>query len=54
MNIFLSICFNINFVLGAQKNHLIETFLLSIHTICFGRDLNIFLGAHKNRLIKTP
>ena len=27
---------NLTFVLGAQKNRLIETVLLSIHNICFG------------------
>ena len=26
-------------VLGAQKNRLIETVLLSIHNICFGREI---------------
>ena len=31
-NIFLSISFNIKFVLGAQKNRLIETVLLSTYT----------------------
>ena len=33
------------FVLGAQKNCLIETVLLSTHNICFGREIrkNIFL-----------
>ena len=35
MNLFLSIRFNI-YVLGAQKNHLIEMVLLSTHNICFG------------------
>ena len=49
----LSICFNIIFVFGAQKNRIVETVLLSIHNICFGRDLNICLGDHKNRLIQT-
>ena len=34
MNIFLSA---LAYVLGGQKNHLIETFLLSIHNICFSR-----------------
>ena len=53
VNIFLSISFNINFVLVAQKNRLIETVLLGIHNICSGRHLNICLGAHKNRLIET-
>ena len=53
MKIFLSIGFNINFVLGAQKNRLVEMVPLSFHNICFGRDLNICLGAHKNRLIET-
>ena len=32
--IFLSISLNMCF--GAQKNHLIETVLLSTHNICFG------------------
>ena len=41
VNIFLSIGLNINFVLGAQKNHLIDMVLLSVHNIRFGRDLNI-------------
>ena len=27
------------YILGAQKNHLIETLLLSIHNICFGREI---------------
>ena len=27
-------------VLGAQKNRLIETVLLSTHNICFGREIN--------------
>ena len=27
---------NLTYVLGAQKNRLIETVLLSIHNICFG------------------
>ena len=34
MNIILSI--NCNICLGAQKNSLNETVLLSIHNICFG------------------
>ena len=34
VTIFLPISFNI--CLGAQKNHLIETVLLSTHNICFG------------------
>ena len=34
VNIFLPITFNI--CLGAQKNRLIETVLLSTHNICFG------------------
>ena len=34
VNIFLPINFNI--CLGAQKNRLIETVLLSTHNICFG------------------
>ena len=33
---FLPINFNILDVLGAQKNRLIETVLLSTHNICFG------------------
>ena len=33
VNIFLPIIFNI-YVLGAQKNRLIETILLSTHNIC--------------------
>ena len=33
-NIFLSISFNLS--LGAQKNRLIETVLMSTHDICFG------------------
>ena len=35
LDIFLSIIFSI-YMLGAQKNHLIETILLSTHNICFG------------------
>ena len=35
VNIFLPISFNI-YVLGAHKNRLIETVLLSTHNICFG------------------
>ena len=35
VNIFLSI--NLTFALGAQKNLLMETVLLSTHNICFGR-----------------
>ena len=34
VNNFLSII--LTFVLGAQKNHLIKTVLLSTHNICFG------------------
>ena len=35
------------YVLGAQKNHLIETVLLSTHNICFGREIrNFFFGTH--------
>ena len=34
MNIFLPV--SLTYVLGAQKNRLIETVLLSIHNICFG------------------
>ena len=30
------------YVLGAQKNDLIETVLLSAHNICFGREIRIF------------
>ena len=33
VDIFLPILFNI--ILSAQKNHLIETVLLSTHNICF-------------------
>ena len=29
----------LTFVLDAKKNRLIETVLLSIHTICFGREI---------------
>ena len=54
MNIFLSIRLSIKFVLGAQKKRLIETVLLSIRNIRFGKDLNICLGAHKSRLTETP
>ena len=35
--IFLPI--NLNMCLGAQKNHLIESVLLSTHNICFGLDI---------------
>ena len=35
VNIFLPIIF-FAYVLGAQKNRLIETVLLSTHNICFG------------------
>ena len=31
----------LTFFWGAQKNRLIETVFLSIHSICFGRDSNI-------------
>ena len=34
----------LTYVLGAQKNHLIETVLLSTQNICY------VLGAQKNRL----
>ena len=34
VNIFLSI--SLTYVLGAQKNRLIETVILSTHNICFG------------------
>ena len=35
------------YVLGAQKNHLIERVLLSIHNICFGGKIRkIFSGKH--------
>ena len=37
VNIFFPISFNICF--GAQKNRLIETVLLSTHSICFGWEL---------------
>ena len=29
----------LTYVLGAQKNRLIETVLLSTHNICFGREI---------------
>ena len=32
----------LTYVLGAQKNGLIETVLLSTHNICFGRDIRKF------------
>ena len=48
VNIFLPTNFNIH-VLGAQKNRLIETVLLSTHNICFA----YVLGDQKNRLIET-
>ena len=37
VNILLPI--NLTFVLGAQKNNLIETDLLSTHNICFGTEI---------------
>ena len=39
---------NLNIFLGAQKNRLIETVLLSTHSICFGREIRkiIFSYAH--------
>ena len=37
VNIFLPLSFNI--FLGAQKNRLIETVLLSTHNICFGWEI---------------
>ena len=37
VNIFLPI--NYPYVLGTQKNRLIETVLLSTHNICFGREI---------------
>ena len=41
VNIFLSISFNIHVnVLGAQKNHHIETVLLSTHNIIKSRHVN--------------
>ena len=36
---FISFPINSNMCLGAQKNHLIETFLLSTHNICFGWEI---------------
>ena len=46
LNIFLSINFKIE-SLGAQKNCLIETALLSTHYICFGWEIrNIFFISH--------
>ena len=30
--------------MGAQKNRLIETVLLSTHNICFGREIIFFSG----------
>ena len=40
VNILLSISFT--YVLGAQKNRLIETVLLRTHSICFGREIRFF------------
>ena len=37
VNIFLPI--NLTYVLGAQKNRLIETVLLSTHNMCFGLEI---------------
>ena len=37
VNIFLLLSFP--YVLGAEKNHLIEIVLLNIHNICFGREI---------------
>ena len=40
----LSISFNIIFVLNRTVS---STILFNIHSICFGRDLNVCLGAQK-------
>ena len=34
----------LTYVVGAQKNHLIETALLSNHNICFGSEIRKKLG----------
>ena len=34
--VIISLPINLNMCLGAQKNRLIETVLLSTHNICFG------------------
>ena len=33
-----------SYVLGAQKNHLIETVLLSTHNICFGLEMRDYFS----------
>ena len=35
-------CGNAHVVLGSQKNHLIETVLLSTNNICFGLEIRLF------------
>ena len=48
VNIFLSICFNISwFVLGAQKNRLIEMVLSSTSNICFGWEKKMITHAYQ-------
>ena len=39
LSIFLTHQFKHNYVLGAQKNRLIEMVLLSTHNICFGWEI---------------
>ena len=47
----VSISFNI-YVLGDQKNNLIETVLLSTHSICFGSEIRKLIINYT--LIKGP
>ena len=44
VNIFLPI--GLTYVLGAQKNRLIETVLLSTYNIYFGSEITISFGTH--------
>ena len=47
VNIFLPISRNISYVVGAQKNRLIETVLFSTHNICFSCEIRkLYFGTH--------
>ena len=46
LNIFLAVGFNIWYILGAQKNRLIEIILLSSHNIYFGWEIKKIQFSH--------